>query len=461
MKHYINYFSELDGVDGVFKNAAELFFQENVPVFQCSDKELEMMYYFRWWTFYKHIKKTPQGYVITEFLPDVGWAGKYNTINFSAGIHIMEGRWLRDSRYIEDYLKFWYTGGGDLRSYTTWLEYAAWQYSMTREARPLLEELLPYMAVDYACWEGAVGQFAGMRENGLFEAIDDREGTELSIGGSGYRPQINAAMLGNCLGLAHLFPEGKEREFYFNKADRLKQLICSELWNGEDAFFEVQNCSGKMSGVRELGGYTPWYFTEMPSQYHEAWKFLTDKNHFAAEYGYSYADQSHTDFCVSYEGHECQWNGPSWPMATSMTLTALANLLHGDSKQAFVTAADFCRGLQTYTHSQFIVLNGEKRPWIDENLNPFTGDWISRTMLYNKQDPMKDRGKDYNHSSFCDLIISGLVGLRVTSEGYWVAPLCRDYLDWFVLDGVIVKDKSLSIYWDSVRNQPEIKEYEI
>ncbi len=34
------------------------------------------MTYFRWWTFRKHLKRTPDGFVITEFLPPVGWAGK-------------------------------------------------------------------------------------------------------------------------------------------------------------------------------------------------------------------------------------------------------------------------------------------------------------------------------------------------------------------------------------------------
>ena len=455
MRHYIHYFAELDGADNMYTIEAENFFAENVPVFRCSDKELELMYYFRWWTFYKHIKRTPQGYVITEFLPEVPWAGKYNTVNFPAGVHIMEARWLRDPCYAEDSLRFWFTGGGALRSYTTWLEYAAWQFNLVWNKDRLMDALLPHMAVDYAAWEKSVGQFAGLRENGLFEAIDDREGTEFSISGNGYRHQINGAMLGNCIALAHLFPAGSDRDYYVERAAALKQNICEKLWNEEDSFFEVLHTDGKMSGVRELGGYTPWYFTNMPEQYTVAWKFLTDKRHFTAPYGYTYADQSHSEFQLSYEGHPCQWNGPSWPMATSMTLTSMANLLHG-SKQNVVTARDFCEGMRTYIHSQFITIDGVRRPWIDENLHPYTGDWMSRTMLYAQDDAMKDRGKDYNHSSFADLVISGLVGLRVDETGYRVEPLCQGWLDWFSLEGVIVKDKSLSIYWDKNSKQPRI-----
>ena len=34
-----------------------------------------------------YLKETPEGFVITEFLPDVPWAGKYNTISCPAGHH--------------------------------------------------------------------------------------------------------------------------------------------------------------------------------------------------------------------------------------------------------------------------------------------------------------------------------------------------------------------------------------
>lgn len=55
-------------------------------------------------------------------------------------------------------------------------------------------------------------------------------------------------------------------------------------------------------------------------------------------------------------------------------------------------------------------------PWIDENLDPFTGAWISRTILRRWGWPAakggKERGKDYNHSTFVDLVITGLAGLR-------------------------------------------------
>jgi hypothetical protein len=67
------------------------FMINNVPRFECPDKDLEEIYYFRWWTFRKHIKQTPDGYVISEFLPSVPWAGKYNGINCAAMHTTMKG----------------------------------------------------------------------------------------------------------------------------------------------------------------------------------------------------------------------------------------------------------------------------------------------------------------------------------------------------------------------------------
>ena len=67
-----------------------------MPLFDCPDGDFEEIYYFRWWTFRKHIKQTPDGRVLTEFITPVSHAGPYNTISCAVGHHLAEGRWLRD-----------------------------------------------------------------------------------------------------------------------------------------------------------------------------------------------------------------------------------------------------------------------------------------------------------------------------------------------------------------------------
>ena len=90
-------------------------------------------------------------------------------------------------------------------------------------------------------------------------------------------------------------------------------------------------------------------------------------------------------------------------------------------------------------------------------MNPHTGDWIARSRLKvwknGTWDPGKggvERGKDYNHSSYCDLIITGLVGLRPRADAtVEVNPLLPEGTwEYFCLDGVPYHGRMLTILYD-------------
>src|SRR5580658_7922164 len=89
--------------------------RSEVPAFECPDANLQAIYDFRWRVFHKHLKDTKDGFVVTEFLPPVDWAGKHNTISCAAGHHFREGRWLRDPKILDDYATFWFHKGGEPR----------------------------------------------------------------------------------------------------------------------------------------------------------------------------------------------------------------------------------------------------------------------------------------------------------------------------------------------------------
>ena len=123
-KHHIDGFGENDEelyVQHIPNGKAWDFLKENMPLFECPDEDFERTYYFRWWTYRKHIKLTPDGFVVTEFLPQVGWSGKHNTINCPAGHHFYEGRWLHNRKYLDEYAVFWFRKGGSVRSYSFWV----------------------------------------------------------------------------------------------------------------------------------------------------------------------------------------------------------------------------------------------------------------------------------------------------------------------------------------------------
>ena len=477
-KHYINDFNKND--EELYKQhfsneESWVFLKDNIPFFECPDKELEKTYYFRWWTYRKHIKKTPEGFIITEFLPDVPWAGKYNSINAPAGHQIYEGRWLHNQAFLEEYIKFWFLEGSTVREYSTWIVDAIYQFCVVRGDFSLAIKLLPEFKENFIRWEKK-----NKHTSGLFWSNDDRDGMEVSISGNGLRPTLNSYMYGDAVAISKIaaMAGNVELEMEFKeKAIELKNLIQSKLWDPNDKFFKVIPVEKKddkiylwsfkkfkNKNVREQIGFIPWYFNIPNSDYSIAWKQLLSPKGFYAPYGPTTAEQRHPEFKINYEGHECQWNGPSWPYATSQTLTGLANLLNNQSN-SYIGNKDYFNLLKMYSSShrrrnEF----GEILPWIDENLNPFTGDWISRTRLKswdNDSWSLKkggvERGKDYNHSTFGDLIISGLLGIRPQENNTVIInPLIPENTwDYFCLDNILVHDSIITVLYDKTGERYE------
>jgi len=64
------------------------------------------------------------------------------------------------------------------------------------------------------------------------------------------------------------------------------------------------------------------------------------------------------------------------------------------------------------------------------------------------------RGKDYNHSTYCDLIISGLLGLRPRDDyKILLKPLVPDGTrQHFCLDNILYHDPIITILWDKTGN---------
>ena len=598
------------------------FLAPNVPLLDCPDEDIERTYYFRWWTYRKHVKKTVDGFVITEFLPKVPWAAKHNTISCPAGHHFYEGRWLRDGKYMDDYAVFWFRKGGSPRRYSFWAADAIYADFLVRRNRKLTVDLLDDLVKNYKGWERH-----RLTSDGLFWQIDDRDGMEVSVGKSGKRATINSYMYGGAKAIARIAAMAdrpKVKAEYAAKAAGLKQLVQTKLWDDKARFFktlkrseyelvtpmtsgdgsvlrlhwwnpdpkrrgtlewiqydlkapadidavevywhddssgirlpkswrvvyldggkwkpvdntspyelaldrmnkvsfkpvktgalrlEVQSQKGKVGGiyewrvlsgdknvavgakatasfptkrgrlgdplkglnnaegkskvntmvdVRELHGFTPWYFNlpEGGKGYEVAWKQLMDPKGFFAPFGPTTAEQRHPGFKVVYKGHGCQWNGPSWPLATAVTLTGMANVLNNYTQNA-ITPEDYFKTLKIYTKSHRRKRkDGKVVSWIDENIDPFTGVWIARTMLLaedarrraegRKPRHIKERGKDYNHSSYCDLIITGLIGLRPRAdETLEVNPLIpAGKWDYFCLDNVRYHGRDITILWD-------------
>jgi len=445
-RHYVTYFNNMENeniVQAIPNANAWDWMKQNIPLFECPQQNFEEMFYYRWWTLRKHIKKTEKGFVFTEFLVQRSYADKYNLIASALGHHIYESRWLHDQTYMDNNLRVWYRGNEGkplkkLRFYSSWNIDAIYNRYMVTGDATVLKELYPDLLNDYTEWEKEK-----KAPNGLFWQFDVRDAMEETISGGrkekNPRPSINAYMYGNAVALAaiaRMNGDATNEQWYTRKADSIKELSQQLLWNEKDAFFEVRKEKGDtLANVKEAIGFVPWYFNMPDPAFDVAWKYVGDTNTFCAPFGVTTADRRHPQF-RTHGCCKCEWDGAVWPFATAQTLTAMANLLN-KREQAYVSDSLYFRLLNTYVESQYY----RGRPYIGEYLDEKTGYWL-------KGD--EERSRYYNHSTFNDLVITGLVGLRPRADNIIeVNPLLPSgKWDWFCLDNVRYHGKIITIIWD-------------
>ena len=444
-KHYVDRFNTMEDepiVQAVPNSDSWQWMQQNIPLFEAPDKNLEEIFYFRWWTFRKHIKKTEPGFALTEFLVQRSYADKYNLISSGLGHHIYEGRWLHDQQYLNDDLHVWYRGNNGkplnrLRFYSSWTMNAIYNRYLVNSDEGFIKDYYKDLTTDYAAWETEK-----RNPGGLFWQFDVRDAMEETISGGrkekNPRPSINGYMYGNALALsamAKLAGDQAGIDLYAKKADSIKTDVQQKLWNAKSNFFEVRKEQGDtLAQVREEIGFIPWYFNLPDEKYSVAWKSLMDPKHFNAPVGITTADRSHPRFRMN-GCCKCEWDGAVWPFATSQTLTAMANLLN-NYKQSVVSKNDYFTQLTKYATSQ----HRDGKPYRGEYMDEKTGQWLTDDK----------RGRYYNHSTFNDLVISGLVGLRPRADNIIeVNPLIPSgKWNWFALDNVPYHGKIVTIIWD-------------
>ncbi|MFO0810746.1 MAG: hypothetical protein U0746_19120 [Gemmataceae bacterium] len=294
-RHHVMRFNAMgpeDVVNAVPDTAAWDWMKANVPFFACPDREFETTYYYRWWALRKHLKKTPKGWVFTEFLKPVSHATEFNAISCALGHHVEEGRWIRDGQSVDQYLRFWLQSGPngglqkDYHKYSSWAAAAAYDRWLVNRDRPFITSLLDSLVLDYRTWEKE-----RLLPSGLFWQYDVRDGMEDSVSGGrrekNARPTINSYMFGNARAVAAIARlagnEALAKEFDA-KAARLKELVHDKLWSEKLAFFVTALKGDTPADVRELAGYTPWYIglPDGGAKYDSAWKELMDARGFFA-----------------------------------------------------------------------------------------------------------------------------------------------------------------------------------
>lgn len=154
--------------------------------------------------------------------------------------------------------------------------------------------------------------------------------------------------------------------------------------------------------------------------------------------------------------------GPSWPYETSRVLTGFANLLNRDRIRAVplslreIYHSEYWSLLLQYArqHTRTYAINdtapSQGSGHVFENLHPDLGYWNNRQRMYGSNDSNRNMGDDYNHSTFIDLILSGLFGIRPQEDGsVQVSPLLLSKIASFSVDHVLIHGEFiLSVIWD-------------
>jgi len=444
------------------------WFKANIPFFDCPDADIVTTYYYRWELITKHLTygSPNSGYSFTEFIDRPFWSGAYGAISCPAGHQFYEVRWLRDATVARDYSRYWFrTPGAQPRNYGTWIPDGIWAVQQVHPDDAFVKDLLPDLKKNYEAWEKRqfvpeVGLFwQNGHDDGMEFNINSRQTTDILRGANGYRPGFNAYMWADALAIARiarLAGDEATAKTYEAKAAGLKEKLQKLLWDPKRDFFFPMSMrdekdkegnvvkkhtltyqSGKFAGNehgREEHAYIPWQFNLPDPGYESAWKFLMDSNYFYADFGPLTVERNDPMFLL--KNSCCWWSGQSWPFSTAQTLKALANLLQ-NYQQNVITRADYAKLLRIFAMSH----RKKGVPYLAEALHPDTGSFEGHDG-YN-------HSEHYFHSSFNDLIITGLIGLKTRNDDVLeLDPLAPADWKYFALDDVPYRGHLLSILWD-------------
>jgi F5/8 type C domain/Amylo-alpha-1,6-glucosidase len=445
------------------------WFENNIPFFDCSDPQITQIYYYRWQLYKSHLKDLgPRGYIVTEFLDDVSWALKpYQSLNDATAFHINEGRWLKDNRYLDDYINFMYSGGND-RHFSEAIAAAVYGRYLANGDRSFAVKNLDSMKHIFQVWTNRYDLAKGLYSiepildatEYSISSIDASGGRDGFLHGDAFRPTINSFMFANAAAiskLAMLAGDANTAADYAANAMALRDSVETSLWNDDMQHF-VDRYKANNQFVhywdfirgRELAGYVPWAF-ELPDhnpKYNAAWKHLLSTEELGGPYGMRTVEPSYEYYMKQYryvrvdgkQMPECQWNGPTWPFDTTLVLLGMANLLN-DYSQNVVQVDDYIRLLKQYTRQHY--LNGV--PDLQEDYNPDTGNVIVGL----------PRSHHYNHSGYIDLIITGLAGLRPRADNILeinplipMDPHSTNSIEYFCVENIPYHGQLVTIVFD-------------
>jgi len=456
------------------------WFDDNIAYFDCPDKWVKKMYYHRWYNIRKNSMWSRVGLLKYHCFSEGRWTSEWfsNVISYGAGHQIRESRWLRDPSYWKGHLRTFCdtirpngifrnycspTGGGN-GQYTDWISSTAWDGYCVHPDKKFLRIVAPALRKNVEGWKNVFD-----RDNDYLLVVDSHWWTGMEWQPSFFyfakyhtdrrteadleRVDLTSYNYGNAANLAKIYEvlgEGDLAEHYHNFAEAAKAAVQLKMWDNKTRYFySLRWNDDAKSWVKEVIGVYPFYFA-MPDRdkgYESAWDHILNPKEFWTKWPVASASRdcpaySQNGWPIGPGGSGCMWNGPTWPHANSLVLTAMARTLRLYGKCS-LTRRKLYELFHSYTMAQY--LNQDYTfPWTGEYYNGDTGKW-------------KTNQRDYNHSTYNDILIEVLLGIVPRPDGVLeIHPLVPEGVwDHFLLDGQYYHGHDITLAWDA----PDGKDY--
>jgi hypothetical protein len=463
---------------------AQAWYDANVPYFDCSDPWVRKMYDHRAYVLRKNMLDPKLGSMKSPTQAEGRWRSTWypNVISYGAGHQIREARWLRDPKYWEGHLRTWawnekpdgvYPSHVTLKGpsdgqYTDWITSTAWEGHLVHPDRAFLASVVGSLAANVRGWQRVYDPdgdglllvdshwWTGMEYQPSFfffsEYKPSKDFQQPARPVSLERVDLTAYNYGNAVAVARMYrllgrPE-QAKEFE-DLANKIGSAVANMMWRPEKRFFySLRAEDDAVADVKEVIGVYPFYFGMLPwgKGYESAWASILDPKQFWTTWPVASASKecpaySQTNWPGDGRAAGCMWNGPTWPHANSLVMTAMARTLRA-TRDHHVADSPLRKEhlwdlFLSFTKAQY--RNQDLRqPWTGEFYNGDTGKW-------------KTAERDYNHSTWLDILIPELIGLVPREdETLEVDPLLSEgALGHFILDGVRYHGHDVTVVWDA------------
>jgi hypothetical protein len=460
------------------------WYDANLPFFDCSDAWVRKMYYHRAYVLHGNMLDPRLGRMRWPTQSEGRWRSTWypNVISYGAAHQVREARWLRDPKYWQGHLRTWaeneksdgvypshVTADGPAGGqYTDWISSTAWDGELVHPDQAFLAEVVEKLARNVRGWQKQCDPdgdgllevdshwWTGMEYQPSFFFFSDykvsknfdQPARQVSLA----RVDLTAYSYGNAVAVARIHrrlgQQQKAQEFE-QLAARIARAVTTKMWRpGKGYFYSLRASDLAVAGVKEVVGVYPFYFGMVPwgKGYESAWASIVDPEQLWSAWPVASASRecpaySQTNWPGDGRAAGCMWNGPTWPHANSLVLTAMARTLRAARDHQVLDLplkrSHLWELFVSFTKAQFRGQN-LAYPWTGEFYNGDDGTW-------------KTAERDYNHSTWLDVLIPDLLGVVPRDDDVLeIDPLLPgNGLSYFILDGLRYHGRDVTIAWDA------------